>query len=123
VEAVAIDAARRPHRHGDTDGGANDRGIELLALLLGLLLGVVEARQGEALRPADPLEIDQDAGGEQWTGQRAAAGLVDPRDETATEGAVEAEEAGRRPLLAALARRARRCRLGLGASRWRRPCR
>ena len=76
--------------------------VELLPLLGRLLLGVVEPRQGEALGTADPLEVDQHPRGEQRPGQRAPPGLVHARHEAAAEGAVEAEQAGGGPPLAAL---------------------
>jgi hypothetical protein len=91
VQAVPVDAARRAH--GDRDAGRrpDHGGIELLPLLLALLLGVVESRQGEPLRAADPLQVDQHPGREQRAGQGAAAGLINTGDEAAAEGAVEPE--------------------------------
>jgi hypothetical protein len=43
--------------------------VELLALLGGLLLGVVEPGESPALAAPDPLQVDEDAGGDQGTGQ------------------------------------------------------
>ena len=87
----------------ETQARRADHGrIELLPLLLALLLRVVQPGEGEPLGAADPLEVDQHAGGEQRPGQRAAPGLVDSGHEPAAEGAVEAEEASGRPPLASL---------------------
>ena len=78
------------------------RGIELLALLAVFCLeSLSQASARRSARPM-PLEVEQDAGGDQRTGQRAAAGLVGAGDEA---GARRSDRSGRarvRPRPAAL---------------------
>ena len=83
---------------------ADHRGIERLPLLLALLLRVVQPGEREPLGAADPLQVDQDAGGEQRPGQRPAPRLVHTGHEAAAEGAVEAEQASGGALLPPLLR-------------------
>ena len=93
VQTVAVDRAHRADRDRDACRRPEHAGIELLALLGGLLLRVVRARRARGARSRpDPLEVEQDPGGHQRARQRAAAGLVDAGDVAGPEGAVEAEE-------------------------------
>src|SRR5204863_817789 len=75
-------------------GGAKDARVEALALPGGALLGVVELAEGAPIPEAEALEIDQHRGGDQRTGERAAAGLVGAGHEAGAERAVEVEQAG-----------------------------
>ena len=79
-------------------------GIELLAARLGVLLGVVQPRERAAVGQRQPLEVEQDGGGDERPGERAAPGLVGAGDEAAAELAVEGEELARRVRAPALLR-------------------
>jgi hypothetical protein len=131
VQAAPVDPAdaardddrlrRRPH----------DQRVELLAAGLGVLLRVVEPRERAPVRQRQPLDVEQDSGGEQRPRQATAPGFVGTRDEAVAELAVEREQPaaaalrgpralGRARYPAVLARGRRSC---VVASRWRRPFR
>jgi hypothetical protein len=57
--------------------------IKCLALLRRLLLRVVEVGESAPLARPDPLEVDQDAGGDERPRERSATGLVDTGGEAA----------------------------------------
>jgi hypothetical protein len=113
VEAASVDTAHAAHDDRGLRRGTQNKRVELLTTGLGVLLRIVQPRQRASLRQRQLLEIEEDGRRDQRPGEGAAARLVGAGYETATERAVEGEEA------AACARRAllRGCRCGLAASR------
>jgi hypothetical protein len=113
VQPARVDAADAANHDRRLRRGAEDERVELLAPGLGVLLRVVQPREGAALRKRQLLEIEQDRSCDERTCERAAAGLVCARYVAPAERSIEREEATagpRRPL-------PRGCRSGLAASR------
>src|SRR5204862_7789435 len=97
VEAVAIDARRRERLHADALGAADDRVEELFTLRLGELLRVVEEGERPDFRAAERLVVEQHAGDEERSRERAAAGLVGADDVAGADPPVEAKKLLARP--------------------------
>ncbi len=70
-DIVAVDPVGRAERHGNLGGGADFR-VELLALLVIELLGIIEPAR-------DAVRIEDDGGGHHRARERTAAGLVAAR--------------------------------------------
>jgi hypothetical protein len=125
VEPAGVD---RAHAAGDDrhlGRRLHDARVELLARGLGVLLGVVQARERAAVGQGQALEVEEDGGGHERAREAAATGLVGAGDPAHAERAVELEQAAARPALhpraavsAVLGLRGGRC--GWVASRWRR---
>ncbi len=92
MQPVAVDVARgnRAHRHllRARDDGAE----ELVAPLLRALLRVVEICEGTYAMLFQRRVVEQDAGDDEWSGERPAPCLVDPCNEPRSEISVELQE-------------------------------
>jgi hypothetical protein len=58
-----------------------------------VLLGVVEASERPAVAERQALEVEEDGGGYERPGERAAPGLVSAGDEPTAEAPIKGEEA------------------------------
>ena len=97
VQPALVDPAHAARRHRDLGGDPQDARVELLAPLLGVLLGVVQRGQRPQVGQPDPLVVEQHRGGHQRPGQAAAPGLVGAGHEAAPERAVVGEQAAAAP--------------------------
>ena len=93
VKAAGVDAAHAARDDGGRAGGPHHQRVELLAGLLGVLLGVVEARQRAPVRERQPLEVEQHGASHERSGQGAAARLVGSGDPARSDLPVEREQA------------------------------
>lgn len=113
VQAAGVDPAHATHDNRRLRCRPQHERVELLAARLRVLLGVVQTRQGAAIRKRELVEVEEDRRGDQRSREAATTSLVGAGDVAALEGAVEGEEATTGTRGAAL----RACRYGLGASR------
>ncbi len=83
MQAAGVDP--RAHRETTATLVATRRitGIQLGPALGRLLLGVVQRPSARTSRGAEPLEVEQDRGGDERPGEAAPAGLVGAGDEAA----------------------------------------
>ena len=93
VQPAAVDAAHAARHDHRARRRPHHQRVELLAGLGGVLLRVVQAGERPAVREREPVEVEQDRGGHERPGERAAAGLVGARHEAAADLAVEGEQA------------------------------
>jgi hypothetical protein len=122
VQAAAVDAAGTAGDDRDAGGDAQHDRVERLAGLFGVLLGVVEQREGADVARAKAVVIEEHGGRDQRAGQAAAPGLVGPGHEPHAQRTIVLEElaasTGLALLLARLGRLGRRHRRGqLGRER------
>jgi hypothetical protein len=112
MEAARVDPPDAADNDRGLRGGSQHERVELLAPGLGVLLGVVQARQRAPVRQRELLEVEEDGGCDERPRETATPGLVSTRDVAAVERAVVGEQAaartGRTPL--------RACRFCSGAS-------
>src|SRR5207247_6402537 len=92
VQPVPVDHTRRVDAHGDARGAGDDGSEELLATLRCHLLRVVQERERPDAVVAEARIVEQDAGADERTGERAATGLVRPGDEPRGEAAIEPKQ-------------------------------
>jgi hypothetical protein len=104
VQAVLVDPAHAARGDGHARRGADHQRVEGLPLFDVVDLRVVEAGERPYLAGGQALVVEQHSGRDQRPGEASAPRLVGPRDEAAAVGAIEAEEAARRPLAAASTR-------------------
>jgi hypothetical protein len=88
VQATLVDALRAAGDDADLERRPQHDGIERLAALRGVLLGVVERRQRTDLPGAERVQVEQDGGRHERPGQAAPAGLVRSGHEPDAEAAV-----------------------------------
>ena len=93
VKTLGVDPADAARDDGDLGRGPENHGVQRLACLEALLLGVVQRRERATLTERQALVVEEDRSGDQRPGETPASGLVRPGDEPRTELAVEAEEA------------------------------
>jgi hypothetical protein len=93
VQPARVDALHAPRDDRDLRRDPQDDRVQRLSRLVVVLLGVVQRAQVADVAPGEALEVEEDARGDEWTRQAAAACLVSAGDEAVAEPAVVPEEA------------------------------
>ena len=101
MQAAAVDAARAARDDRDARGDPQHDRVERLARRLGVLLGVVEQREGADLARTETVVVEEHGRRDQRAGQAAATGLVGAGDEPHAERAIVLEELAASAALAA----------------------
>jgi hypothetical protein len=112
VQSSRVDSTYAAHDYRRLRGGSQHERVKLLATRLGVLLGIVQARERAPLRERELVEVEEDRGSDERSCEAAPAGLVGSGDVTPLESPVVGEQPAARTRRAAL----RACRCGLGAS-------
>ena len=92
VQAAGVDPADAARDHRDAGRGAQHAREQLLARLLGVLLGVVERCERTQIRGGERLVVEQHAGRHQRPRQRTATGLIRAGHQPHAEAPVEGEQ-------------------------------
>jgi hypothetical protein len=113
VQAAGIDAAHAANDDRRLRRRTQHERVELLASRLGVLLGVVEPREGAPLGQRQLFEVEKDGGRDERPCEGPPPRFVGTGYEAPPERPIEREQAPPRTCRASL----RGCRSGRGASR------